>query len=438
MRAALIALLLLVSAPGHAEEGSAALDAALEQARARQQPVLLGFSAPWCYSCYYMSQNVLTGAEWAAVEADMVVVTLDADSPEGSQVRETRKVVAIPSYLLLDADGEEIGRIVGEQSRSRFYAQLDALSARSGGLSQLEAQARNGSGAEATSAAAAVLAAYHARREAEAGLAWWLRLPITTRSRLAESPAVRLARDRLAFLGESEDGTPERCVALGAEVLAAPELGCDAAYALGRLLGCAERLPEAARRAALQPLRGRLQADIDAVLAEAPQACADGRSLITTQVRLQRALGDAPAADALLQRAIAQHRQALAQHGLADRHRADDLRVYLELSGDEAARDALLRAQIEAFPETYIYAFRLGRALRERGEAAAALPYLAQAAEHAYGINRLRVAEQRAQALLTLGRRQDARRVVMQALKANGPWFAEDAAKLRALVADNS
>jgi hypothetical protein len=421
-----------------AETPAPSLEAALQQAQARQQPVLLSFAAPWCYSCYYMSQHVLTGEEWSAVQEAMVVLTLDADAPEGARVREARQVTALPSYLLLTPEGEEVGRILGEQNRSAFYAQLEALSRRRGGLTQLEATARNGSGDEAVAAAVAVFKAYHARRDAETGLAWWLRLPMATRSRLAESAEVRLGRDRLAFLAESESGSPQACAALAAEVLSAPALGCEAAYELGRLLGCAEQLPADAQSQALAPQRERLLADVDAVLGDVPTACADGRSLISTQVRLYRALGDADAAEALLDRAVRHHRAALARNGLADRHRADDLRVYLELQGDEAARDALLREQVAAFPETYIYAFRLGRALLARGEAEAALPYLAQASERAYGINRLRVAEQQARALLALAQPLEARRVVMQALKANGPWFSEDAAALRDLVSGKS
>lgn len=438
IRAALLALGGCFCLNALAGEGGDTLEAALAEARARQQPVLVSFTAPWCYSCYYMSQHVLTGNEWSDAQARMVHLTLDADAPEGARLRETREVAALPSYLVLNAAGEEIGRITGEQTRLRFYAQLEALTAQQDGAAQRETLARSGRGAEAAAAAAAVLEAYHARRAADAGLRWWQGLPEDTRTRLTESLAVQTAHDRLAFLEASHSGSPQQCVALGGALLATSPLGCEAAYELGRQLDCADRLSEAERQGALQPLQKRLTAEIEHLLADAPEACADGRSLIATQVRLHRALQDTAAADALLDRAIGHHQRALARSGLSDRHRADDLRVYLELRGDEAARDALLRAQIEAFPDTYIYAFRLGRALLARGDAEAALPLLAQAAEHAYGINRLRVAEQRALALQALGQPVEARRVVMAALKANGPWFSEDAARLRALVTGNS
>src|ERR1051326_2066911 len=52
-------------------------------------------------------------------------------------------------------------------------------------------------------------------------------------------------------------------------------------------------------------------------------------------------------------------------------------------------------------------------------------------------LNRLKVAEQRAQALIQLNRRDEAKKVVSEALAANGPWFPEDAAKLKQLRSES-
>jgi len=38
------------------------VDDALAQAKKAHQPVFLDFSAPWCYSCYFMATHVLNGA----------------------------------------------------------------------------------------------------------------------------------------------------------------------------------------------------------------------------------------------------------------------------------------------------------------------------------------------------------------------------------------
>ena len=87
-----------------------------------------------------------------------------------------------------------------------------------------------------------------------------------------------------------------------------------------------------------------------------------------------------------------------------------------------------------AYPDDYVYAYRYGRSLLERGKPAEALPYLEQASAKAFGINRLSVATLRVKALLALNRRVDAENVVAATLKQNGPWFPEQAAKLKAAL----
>ena len=96
--------------------------------------------------------------------------------------------------------------------------------------------------------------------------------------------------------------------------------------------------------------------------------------------------------------------------------------------------DALMPKLMSAYPDDYVYAYRYGRSLLERGKAAEALPYLEQAAGKAFGVNRLTVATLRVQALLALQRRADAEAVVAETLQQNGPWFPEQAAKLKATL----
>ncbi|HEX7769929.1 MAG TPA: hypothetical protein VF422_07855, partial [Dokdonella sp.] len=86
---------------------------------------------------------------------------------------------------------------------------------------------------------------------------------------------------------------------------------------------------------------------------------------------------------------------------------------------------------IAAYPDDYVYPYRWGRSLLERGDAAKALPLLEQAAEKAYGVNRLTVAKLRVDALNTLGRADDAKAVAGEVLELNGAWFPEQAGALR-------
>ena len=117
-----------------------------------------------------------------------------------------------------------------------------------------------------------------------------------------------------------------------------------------------------------------------------------------------------------------------------DRNAADNLRVYLLRADRIADVDALMPKLIAAYPDDYVYPYRYGRSLLDRGNAAAALPFLEQASTKAFGVNRLTVAGLRAKALIALNRRADAEKVVAEALEANGPWFPEAAAKLKATL----
>lgn len=429
-RLLLVLTLLLTARPSAATEAAqAVLDQALAQARERRQPLLVDFHAPWCYSCYYMKRNVLTGAEWQALQQQVVLLSLDADSPEGAHWKNQWQVKAIPAYLLLDGDGQEIGRILAEQTRPAFYAQMAALTARSTPLTGLRQRAREAT-PDGRAAAAEVLAAFAARRAAEEGLAWWLQLPMAVRSHHQAEPAVRLGRDRLELIRAEAAKDLPTCSAAAAAVLDNPALGCDYAYELQRWLSCSSGLAAEPRKALFAPRRTA----VEARLARDAAACADQRSVVFAAADFQQALGNEPARRAVLDRAIDQARSQLGTDLASDRNQADNLRVFLERAGRVEELDALMPRLIAAWPQDYVYPFRHGRSLLARGRAAEALPFLDQAAPLAYGLNRLKVAEQRVQALQALDRAEEARRVVAEALKANGPWFPEDAAALRRLI----
>ncbi|HEX4896626.1 MAG TPA: thioredoxin family protein [Solimonas sp.] len=428
-----LALLCLVfvtlSAPGPAIAAEADLPAALAQAQARRAAVVIDFHAPWCYSCYYMARNVLTGREWQAIEQSSVVMSVDADAPEGAALKDRLKVKALPSYVVLDASGAELGRILGEQTREDFYRQLGTILARGNNLDDLAAQVRD-AGAASLAAGRSVLKSYHARYDSEGAFAWLASLPAAAATALKSDPEGQALIARLRFLQAAQAGDTASCLSAGAQVLA-QDLACERSYELDRYLGCTAKAPArtsllAAQRPAMDQL---LQ---QRVFGKTP--CADERSAVLAAADLYQALGDSAAEKALLQRAARAAEGRLGQRLSADRNQADNLRVYLDRAGDTARLDALMPRLVTAYPDDYVYAFRHGRSLLARGRAAEALPWLEKAAPLAYGINRLKVAQERVKALQALQREAEARKVVAEALKANGPWFPEEAAKLKGLL----
>jgi len=73
-----------------------------------------------------------------------------------------------------------------------------------------------------------------------------------------------------------------------------------------------------------------------------------------------------------------------------------------------------------------------------RGRPDLALPHFERAAARATGLYRLSIAQDWVQVLIKLGRADQARGVVDGTLQANGLSFPDQAAKLRAMVANAS
>lgn len=426
--------LTVASTSAVADALTAPVDAALAEARSANAAVIVDFYAPWCYSCYFMARHVEHGADWDALTRRAVVIKLDADSPAGAHWMAALGVKGLPSYVVLDAGGRELGRIGLERTRAQFYPEIDAILKRGRAFETIQAQVRDGSAAS-RAAAREVLATYATRRDPQAAEAWLARLPAAARKAVDADPAASLWRARLRLHAASAAGDAAACAVVAPTVLAG-ELGCERAYELSRVLSCTMALPAAQRRALLAPQWPAMTALLDRdVLVPTPR-CADARSVVTTSAELADALGDGRRRDAVLARAIADAETRLGGAATLDptrdRNAADNLRLYLDLAGDHARLDALFAELIAAYPDDYVYAYRQGRSLVERGEHARALAPLAQAAAKAYGINRLVVAGYRVDALRALGREQDARRVVAETLKANGPFFPDEVARLKA------
>ncbi|WP_420464480.1 thioredoxin family protein [Panacagrimonas sp.] len=437
-RALLLTGLWLLSVATQGATTAPDLDAALKLAAQQRSAVLVEFRAPWCYSCYYMAKHVHTGTEWTQLQQRAVLLEFDADSPQGAARMQQWNVKALPAYLLLDAEGVEIGRVLGEQTRADFYAAMDRLLQSGAGLADLQTQARQG-GAAGAEAALAALQAFQARADADGGLQWFETLPPRLRQiDYPQRPALKAALARLQLMQSAAVPDGPGCTAAAEQVLDA-DLGCERPYELRRYLACLDAAAdqgESASPTLLQAQRAQMETLVrERVLsADRGAVCADTRSAVLGLADLHQRLGQADAREAGLRRAVAHLRAQIGDDLGADRSAADNLRVFVEALEDHAAYDALMPHLIAQWPDDYVYPYRYGRHLLDRGEAEAALPYLEQASAQAYGENRLRVAELQVRALMALDRAADARKVAAQAFKANGPWFPERVAAVKAAL----
>lgn len=405
------------------------IDEALQQAQREHLPVFADFQAQWCYSCYFMATHVLNGPQWDALEKRMVVVEVDADSPDGARWMKQLTIKALPMYVVLKPDGSELGRIVAEQPRDKFYPALEKILGGGDALDALKKKVDGGS----IPAVADVLASYDARNQFQQGLDWYAGLPAAKRAAAEKNPAAAMWHERLTMEKAEKADDHAACVASAQKVLAA-DVGCDRYYVLESMMDCSEKMPQADRRTLLAPQLPSMNSLLDKQVFVQPAQCADQRTAVLVTADLEKALGDSAAEKAVLDRAIADAKHRLGDDYAKDRNLADNLRVYLDRGGRTDELDALMPKLIAAYPDDYVYSYRYGASLLKRNKPAEALPYLEKAAEKSFGANRLSVATYRVKALLALNRRADAQKVVADALEANGPWFPEQAAKLKALL----
>ena len=102
-------------------------DDAFDRARAEGKPVLVNFYADWCVWCKHLDSITFRDAKVAGVLARQVVpLNVDIDEVERALLAEHR-VDAPPMIVLLDADGRELGRIVGYMPPAGFLRTVESI-----------------------------------------------------------------------------------------------------------------------------------------------------------------------------------------------------------------------------------------------------------------------------------------------------------------------
>ncbi len=103
------------------------LPSALEKARGEGKPVLVNFYADWCVWCKRLEATTLRDAQVADLLSDRVVpVSLNVDG-NGKELSDQYRVDGLPTILVLDTDGREIGRIPGYMPPSSFLERVEGF-----------------------------------------------------------------------------------------------------------------------------------------------------------------------------------------------------------------------------------------------------------------------------------------------------------------------
>jgi thiol:disulfide interchange protein len=103
------------------------MPAALERARNEGKFVLVNFYADWCVWCKRLESTTLRDAKVASVLRDKVVpLSLDVDGG-GKELSDEYRVDGLPTIIVLDAGGREIGRIPGYMPPDSFLKRVETF-----------------------------------------------------------------------------------------------------------------------------------------------------------------------------------------------------------------------------------------------------------------------------------------------------------------------
>ncbi|MEK6543723.1 MAG: thioredoxin family protein [Elusimicrobiota bacterium] len=415
MAAAKILTLLIACASGAPAHEAVRFNETLEQARSQSKSILLDFHAPWCYSCYYMKTEVLATPEFSQAVKELLVLAIDVDTPEGAALKERFKVRFLPTYVVLDARGNESGRISGEQRKEDFIARLHTLA--------------YAPAADPVQKLSSLLDSGDLKKASR------LR-DISSNSKAARDPRWQRASARLDLLTAVEARDPLKTSA-ALTALASSQTDCAFAYDCFK---AQELLTQTVgQRHALTAARTALESVLAASVFVAPaDRCADIRSAIEATADIYTALGLQDEHDALLKRTAAMLWQDVERDGVGKRRNTDDnLRYFLEILKDETGLDRLYPELISKYPQDYVYAYRYAKNLLERKHLDAALKIVLPARDHAYGENALNASLLHAKILDALGRHDEARAILEKTITDNGKNFPKTIAHLNVYLEES-
>jgi thiol:disulfide interchange protein len=100
---------------------------ALERARKEDKPVLVNFYADWCVWCKRLESTTFRDGKVASMlQNQMVPISLDVEG-DGRDLSNQYRVDGLPTIIVVDGDGRELGRIPGYMPPAGFLEQIQGF-----------------------------------------------------------------------------------------------------------------------------------------------------------------------------------------------------------------------------------------------------------------------------------------------------------------------
>lgn len=109
------------------EEGT--LMQALKKAKENgEKLVFLDCYATWCGPCKYMANQVFTTKEAGDYfNSNFVNIKIDMEKGEGINLAKEFRIQGYPTFIILNSNGKEVGRIVGGAPIGEFIEKVKAI-----------------------------------------------------------------------------------------------------------------------------------------------------------------------------------------------------------------------------------------------------------------------------------------------------------------------
>lgn len=369
-----------------AEAPSIPVEEAFAQAGKEGRLVLLDFGAIWCPPCNLLNAQLLDDPENRADLAGFVLARIDVDHPSSWTVKDRYHVGGYPTLVAARPDGTEIDRLLGYPGEDRTLAWLGSL----GATPDLGAPPDPASLDEAAAVAWALRLARAGLTE-EAG-PYLARVGAPPPPALLDTPDLRLAQ---TLVNPSAEGV-RWLIAHGVDWREWLDRGADLAE----------------EDATLRPV---LRVTLRKALGEA--SAAEGADLLWYAGNLAEQ-DKSPDAPLLYKAGAALLTASLSGEPRQDRGNWTFLAELHESAGDADAAEAVLNRAVAAYPEEFTFLHALAGLLDRAGRPADALPHALAALAVSYGDNQLRATERAARLLAKLDRKEEALELIDRALAA--------------------
>lgn len=115
---------------GNVEFFQGTVKAAIEKAKSERKLVFIDFYADWCAPCKEIEKTVFPDSRFHTyVNENFVVLKIHTDNYEngGSDYAEKMGVGSLPTMMVINSKGDELGRITGFKTTNTFLLELQKI-----------------------------------------------------------------------------------------------------------------------------------------------------------------------------------------------------------------------------------------------------------------------------------------------------------------------